>query len=111
MKVLNIDEVKQLDELISLEVDFINEKFNKSEELGRFCLSNSLKSFKTMYLRKRYGEILPQFSSEYRYLVVGILKNINDEFQEAALSELISPQMHDLSIEDIAELIRNPKNS
>lgn len=89
MKILDEDDIKWLDDLISLEVDFINHCFETSEDFGKSAILNTMISFKEMYLKNKYGNILPQFSSEYRYLIVGILKNIDTEYQASAVRHIL----------------------
>lgn len=106
MKILNEEEVNLLKELAIGEAGLINIGFNESKHLGLMFLSNALTSFEENYLKPRYGNIITSFSSEYRVLLVEILKNIDDLYKSDILSEILIPKVKKISEEEAFDFIR-----
>ena len=104
---LNEEVIGLLNEVIQMEIEHINRGFNASELLGKVFLENTIKSFVDNYLKKIYGDIIPQYSSEYRYFIVGILKQIDDDFKELALCEILIPTVQALGDEELLLIIKS----
>ncbi len=103
-----IDEEEQalLDELIKMEVDLITSCFKKSEELGKIAFSNSLNSFVGTYLEPKYKtKIITSMSTEYRYLLIGILSNIDSCYLPFLIKESIVPEYRNLTTEDLLKAL------
>lgn len=105
MKKLSSKDIQELDLLIVMECELLNKGYSISELTGNIFLSNSITSFKNDYLKKCYGDIIPQFSSEYRYFIVGLLKNISKDYADAALKEVFMRTVRDISSEELLEAL------
>jgi hypothetical protein len=106
LKILSNEEIIQLKELAKSEAGLINMGFKESKHLGLVFLSNSLTSFEENYLKPKYGEVLTSFSTEYRVLVVEILKNIDDAFKNEALREILLPKVKRFTNEDVFKILK-----
>lgn len=101
MKILDQNEIKQLELLINMEIELINDAFKKSEILGRACIINAITSFKRFYLSTKYGKIIPSMCTEYRYFVVGLLNNVDESFKGVALKEVLMPEIEEINDEEL----------
>lgn len=101
MKILDEKDIAILDFIVNNEIGFINKGFEASELLGKVFISNSINSFVDNNLKKLYGDIVPQFSSEYRYFIVGLLKGIDDKFKDIALKEVLIPTIRRIKDEEL----------
>ena len=106
MKILHSEEMKQLTSLAKNEASLINLGFTKSIALGLLFLSNALNSFEESYLKPKYGNIITSFSSEYRILVIEILKNIDDDFKIDALKEVILPKVKRFTNKNVLKILK-----
>lgn len=95
---------KQLDELINMEVEHINRGFQINLKLGKYYVSNAISSFKNNYLKKVYGNVIPQLSTEYRTFLIGLLVGINDEYKPHALSEVLIPTVKEINDQDLLKI-------
>lgn len=106
MKILDENDIELLDIMVKNEIEFIHKGFKVSELLGKLFISNSISSFVNNHLKNTHGkEILPQFSSEYRYFIVGLLKNINDEFKEVVTREILIPTVKKTNNEELLTIL------
>lgn len=105
MILLREEHKKQLDELIKLEVEHINRGFQINLKLGKYYISNSISSFKNIYLKKVYGNVIPQLSTEYRIFLIGLLMGIKEEYKPIALSEVLIPTINDEELQNLLESI------
>lgn len=94
----------QLDELINMEVEHINRGFQINLKLGKYYVSNAISSFKNIYLKKVYGNVIPQLSTEYRTFLIGLLMGINEEYKPHALSEVLIPTVKDINDADLLKI-------
>ena len=106
MKILTNEEVSLLKELAIGEAGLINIGFNESKHLGLMFLSNALTSFEENYLKPRYGKIITSFSSEYRVLLIEIIKNIDDLYKDEVLSEVLIPKVKRIGDAEVLEILQ-----
>lgn len=102
--------IKELDTLIENEVSLIEFGFNKSELLGKVYIGNSISSFVENYLNRKYGNVAPQLSAEYRYFIIGILNNISQEFKEIALKEVLIPTVRNVGNTELLQVLEGVQN-
>lgn len=105
MKLLTQLEYDLLCSLASKEAEIINLGFSKSEDIGILHLSNALTMFEKSYVIPNYGEVLLGMCSEYRVLVVEILKRIKEEYIRAAIDEVIFPKIGKVTDEEISKIL------
>lgn len=105
MQILSENEVLLIKTLAINEASLINKGFKTSLNLGFMFLSNSLTSFEENYLKPKYGNIIVNFSSEYRVLVLEILKNIDDLYKSEALSEILIPKVRRIGNEEAINIL------
>lgn len=105
MKVLSELDRQELDLLIEMECELLNKGYSISELTGNTFLSNTITSFANDYLKKIYGNIILQYSSEYRYFIVGLLKNIDKAYLEMALKEMLIHTVREISSEELLEAL------
>lgn len=102
MQILNKEETQILDGLIEMEVALIEKGFGISEDYGRLFFSNALNSFCEKYLNVKYkSKIIPSFSTEYRYLIIGILNKVDSKNLPFLIKESIVPKYKDISTEEL----------
>jgi len=106
MRILNEEEVSLLKELAIGEAGLINIGFKESKHLGLMFLSNALTSFEENYLKPKYGNIITSFSSEYRVLLIEILKNIDDLYKNEVLCEVLIPKVKRIGDEEALTILQ-----
>ncbi|MCG3684440.1 hypothetical protein [Aliarcobacter butzleri] len=109
MKVLLQDEKDLLDILVKNEIEIIQKGFLISEFMGKLFLSNSISDFKNVHLKAKYGEIIPAMCMEYRYFIIGLLKNIKDEYKSVATREVIVPTIGNIETEKLLKVLEESK--
>lgn len=109
MKVLTYEEIELLDILIKSELEIIEKGFCISELMGKLFLQNAITDFKENYLKKRYGDIIPALSTEYRYFILGLLKEIKDEYRDITTRFILVPEFGNISTEELIKFL-NLKN-
>lgn len=72
-----------------MELEVIEKGYILSERLGKLLLRGCVDSFKYSYLGKKYGNIIPSMSAEYRTFIIELLKNIDNKFLKPSFEELI----------------------
>ena len=107
MKKLTELDIVLLDNLIKSELEIIEKGFMISEMLGKVFLSNAINEFKDVYLKNKYGEIIPSMSTEYRYFILGILKTINDEFKELVIQEVLIPTIGKVPTDELLKILND----
>ncbi len=105
MNVLTELDRQELDLLIMMECELLNKGYSISELAGNTFLSNSITSFANGYLKKIHGNIILSYSSEYRYFILGLLKNIDKVYHEMALREILIRTVRDISNEELLEAL------
>jgi len=78
MKILDKVEIGLLDNLVDMEVGAINHMYKKSVKHGNAMFESSCYSFEN-YLYKIHGDFIPSMCSEWRYFLVKLLKNIDND--------------------------------
>lgn len=111
MKVLSQDEKDLLDILVKNEIEIIEKGFLISEFMGKLFLSNSISDFKNVHLKAKYGEIIPAMCMEYRYFIIGLLKNIKDEYKGVATREVIVPTIGNIETEKLLKILEEEKEN
>lgn len=109
MKVLTLEDTQLLNSLIESELKLIETGFSVSSFVGKIFLQNTITSFKENYLESVYGKIIPALSTEYRYFIIGILKNIRDEYKELAISEVIVPAIGRVNTDTLLKCLSQDK--
>ena len=107
MKKLTELDIVLLVNLIKSELEIIEKGFMISEMLGKVFLSNAINEFKDIYLKNKYGEIIPSMSTEYRYFILGILKTINDEFKELVIQEVLIPTIGKVPTDELLKILND----
>jgi len=110
MKLLTDNDKILLDKLIEMDIVFIEKGFKISDFTGRLFLQNSINSFKNEYLRKIYGDCIFSFSTEYRYFIIGLLKNIDDKYKDSALSEVLIATTGYVTSDELLKILNNNVN-
>ncbi len=105
MKILDENTIQELDKLIDMECELLNKGYSISNTVGNTFLSNSITSFVDNFLKIVYGEIIPSYSSEYRYFIVGILKNIDNAYFEEAMQEVLIPTVRRIGSEELLSIL------
>ncbi|MFX4240281.1 hypothetical protein ACOL3H_07245 [Aliarcobacter butzleri] len=111
MNKLTEDKINLLDTLIKMELEIIEKGFSISEFMGKMLLSNSISDFKENYLRKTYGDTIPSLSTEYRCFIIGLLKNIKDEYRDIATREVIVPTIGNIETEKLLKILEDEKEN
>ncbi len=107
MLVLSSEHLKQLKELIALECEHINRGFQINTKLGKYYISNAIYSFKCIYLKKVYGDVIPLLSTEYRAFIIGLIMGINDNYKEVALREILIPTVKEINNEELLNFLES----
>lgn len=105
MKILTKLHTDLLDHLIKCELEIIEKGFSISKTTGKIFLQNTLTHFKDNYLKKLYGDIIPSFCSEYRYFLLGLLKDIKKEYLDCAISEVLIPKIGRVTTDDLLSIL------
>ncbi|WP_152632518.1 hypothetical protein [Aliarcobacter butzleri] len=106
MNIISEEEKQLLNELIKMEVEFIEGGFKASTERGKMFFSNSLTHFVSTYLEPKYkSKIIPSMSTEYRYLLLGILANIDNKYLNSLIRESLIPTYKNISTSQLLEAI------
>lgn len=82
--------IREMEELIKIEVDLINFSFEISSEAGQAALNNSLASF-VEFLTSKKGSFVKALDLDYRRFVVGLLMGIENKNHHAAMLHLFFP--------------------
>ncbi|WP_418181249.1 hypothetical protein ACNSOL_12135 (plasmid) [Aliarcobacter lanthieri] len=107
MKQLDKQDLELLDNLVKSEVSIIEKGFEQSVPIGKIFFSNALTSFKKEYLEKRYGiTVIPALSTKYRYLLIGILQNINQKYLSDIFEEAVVPEYKSISTEQLLSCLK-----
>lgn len=109
MKILTPDDVLLIEKLVSMEAKQINRSFLISDTLGKYMLSNALTSFRQNYVKKVYGDVIFSMCSEYRHFVIKLLLAIDKKYYEIALSEILLPEIHSITDEQMLEALKEIK--
>lgn len=104
MIVLDNQNKDLLDTVIKNELNLIEIGFTISVNLGKVFLQDSINSFCEIYLKNKYGKVIPSLSTEYRYFIIGILTNIKKEYQDYVINEILIPKFGNI---DTQELLNN----
>ena len=107
MKVLNEADKKLLDSLVTNELVIIEKGFSISEFTGKVFLKNAITDFIDIHLKAKYGEIIPSMCREYRYCLIGLLKNINAEYKSSALSEVLIPTIGKVPTDELLKALND----
>lgn len=107
MKQLTELDTVLIDHLVKSELEIIEKGFMLSEMMGKVFLSNAINEFRDVYLRTKYGEIIPSMSTEYRYFILGILKKVKDEFKECAIQEVLIPTIGVVSTDELLKALND----
>lgn len=111
MKILSKIETVYLDILLTMEIGNIERGFEISETLGKLFLNNAIDSFVKNFLNRIYGDIIPSFSSEYRYFICGLLKGFKDNYKEIVFVEVLIPKVQRLNDTELLEQLKELFNS
>ena len=106
MKMLNKKYVELLDCLIKSELQLIELGFEKSDFLGKVFLRNSITSFEEIYLKNIYVNFIPVFTIEYRYFLIGLLKEIKDEYKHFTISEILIPKIGKVHTDELLNCLK-----
>lgn len=106
MKILTQSEIELLNYVIKNEIEFINLGYKLSATTGHYFVSNAITSFVDIYLQRIYGNIVPQFSSEYRFFILGLLSNIDRAFKDDLLIEILIPTVGKISDKELYEALK-----
>lgn len=107
MKILTENDCELLDMLIKSELEIIEKGFLVSDFTGKVFLSNSINDFKNIHLYAKYGDIIPSICTEYRYFIIGLLKNINEKFRTTSIQEVLIPTVGNLPTEELLKVFEN----
>lgn len=107
MKLLNDEEKELLKQLIHNELLIIEKGFSFSIFTGNVFLENAITEFRDTYLKRKYGEFIPSMCIEYRYFIVGLLKEIKDEFRAAAIQEVLIPKIGKVTTEELLKTLQD----
>ncbi len=112
MIILENNDLLELEELIKIESDFIKTGFKLSKEIGVLFFSNSINSFKNIYLKKKYNQdVIPPLSTEYRYFTLGLLNSFEEEQLESLIPEFLIPKYKNSNVEVILNFILDSKEN
>lgn len=107
MKQLTELDTVLIDHLVKSELEIIEKGFMLSEMIGKVFLSNAINEFRDVYLKNKYGEIIPSMSTEYRYFILGILKKVKDEFKESVIQEVLIPTIGVVSTDELLKALND----
>ena len=107
MNILTTYDKEMILSLVQMELEVIEKGFQISEFMGKIFLTNAINEFKNVYLKQKYGNIIPSMSTEYRFFIIHILKNIKDEYRGLAVKEVISPTIGEFETEDLLKAIKS----
>lgn len=107
MNILSSADKKLLLSLIEIELEVIEKGFQISELMGNVFLANAINEFKNVYLKQKYGNIIPSMCTEYRFFIIHILKNIKDEYRGLATKEVIVPTIGEFETKDLLKAIKS----
>ncbi len=96
-----------LEGLALSEAQLINMAFNLSEDQGKVHLSNAIDSFKDIYLKDTSSEVIFSLSTEYRFFIMELLKNINVVHRDIAVKDVLVPTIGDVTDNDLFVMFRN----
>jgi len=92
MNIISQDEEDLIKKLSSMEAEVINLGFNKSEDIGKIFLKNTIQSFMD-FLTKQYGEFVPAMSTHYRFFMTQLLSEIEDKHIASVVSILFKGEI------------------
>lgn len=107
MKILTNEDTALLDFLIKSEVELIEKGFKISEYTGKVFLSNAMTDFKDGHLKAKYGAIIPSMCTEYRYFIIGLLKELKGEFRDLAIQEVLIPTVGAVSTDELLKALND----
>jgi hypothetical protein len=105
MVILKEDAIKELNQLIKMEVEIINKCFSASQKLGLIMINNSIGTFTETYIKAKYGDIKLSMCSEYRFFIVGLARTVDEKYQDSVLSELLIPRTKTLKDEELLKIL------
>lgn len=106
MKILSQEETDLIIKLVNMELVVIEKGFAISEFMGKIFLLNSINDFKNIYLKAKYGDIIPSMCTEYRCFILNLLQNIKEEFRGLAIREIITPTIGKFETEDLLKALK-----
>lgn len=107
MTILSEEDKELLNCLILSELTIIETGFSISQFSGKVFLQNAINDFKEIHLKSKYGDIIPSMCTEYRYFIIGLLKNIKNEYKEFAVREVILPTIGTVTTIELLKALNN----
>ncbi len=107
MNTLKSEVEEILRDLARKEASYIISGLEQSEELGRSSFRDSINHFTINYIEPKYhSKTVPSTTPEYKYLLVEILKRIDDEYLHILIEEDAISKFEDMEIEDIIKALK-----
>ena len=107
MNTLKSEVEEILRDLARDEANFIISGLEQSDDLGRKNFRDTINHFTRTYIEPKYhSKTVPSTTPEYKYLLVEILKRIDDEYLHILIEEDAISKFEDMEIEDITKALK-----